>query len=250
MAGENPVFFENREAFLKGLLESTAKLFAAERVSFYYCDDKNALLRLMMRRSGGASFEADENVRLSPDSPASGALSSHKPVVFKNKAGHFLLAPFRIEIYSADARREAPLQGLIKLERSLKKGRRFSPAEAALAHEYIGDFMHSYYKAEFSGLNKKYAKNLAVITELTEIFANSLRVRESFQHILTGSQIRRLTEKAGDNEDPSWSPDGRFIAFTSTRRGHKEIFVMDADGSAPHPLTELPGSSFTPSWSP
>ncbi len=188
MARENPVFYENREAFLKGLLESAAKLFAAERVSFYYLDEKNGLLRLMMRRSGGASFEAEEHVRLSPDSQASGALGSLKPVVFMNKAGHFLLVPYHIEIYSASERREAPLQGLIRLERSLKKGRRFSPAEAALAHEYIGDFMHSYYKAEFAGLSKKYAKNLSVITELTEIFANSLRVRESFKHILTGIQ--------------------------------------------------------------
>jgi len=67
---------------------------------------------------------------------------------------------------------------------------------------------------------------------------------------VTGSQIRRLSVKAGDNEDPSWSPDGRFIAFTSTRRGRKELFVMDADGSAPHPLTDLKGSTFTPNWSP
>ncbi len=67
---------------------------------------------------------------------------------------------------------------------------------------------------------------------------------------LTGSQIRRLTSKAGANEDPSWSPDGRFIAFTSTRRGRREIFIMDYDGSAPHPLTELRGQSFTPNWSP
>jgi len=56
MARENPVFYENREAFLKGPLGSAAKLFAAERVSFYWVDEKNALLRLMMRRSGGASF--------------------------------------------------------------------------------------------------------------------------------------------------------------------------------------------------
>ncbi|MBU2575413.1 MAG: hypothetical protein KKH28_15200 [Elusimicrobia bacterium] len=67
---------------------------------------------------------------------------------------------------------------------------------------------------------------------------------------LTGSQIRRLTDKAGNNEDPSWSPDGRFIAFTSTRRGRRELFVMDADGSAPHPLTDLKGKTYTPNWSP
>ena len=67
---------------------------------------------------------------------------------------------------------------------------------------------------------------------------------------LTGSQIRRLTNKAGANEDPTWSPDGRFIAFTSTRRGRRELFIMDYDGSAPHPLTDLKGQSFTPNWSP
>lgn len=185
--GEAQVFFESREAFLRGLLESASRLFAAERVSFYYYDEKNSLLRLMMRLSGGTVFEAEESVRMSQGSPASDALGALKPLVFSNKAGHFLLAPYRIEIYSASVSREAPLRGLIKLERSRKK-RRFSPGEAGAAHEYLGDFMRSYYKAEFVGLNRKYAKNLAAITELTEIFANSLRVRDSFRHILTGIQ--------------------------------------------------------------
>ena len=115
---KKPVFYESREAFLKGLLESAAKLFAADRVSFYYHDEKNSLLRLMMRRAGGVSFEAEESVRPSPDSPAASALGSLKPVVFRNKAGHFLLVPFLIEIYSSSVSREAPVQGLIKLERS------------------------------------------------------------------------------------------------------------------------------------
>lgn len=67
---------------------------------------------------------------------------------------------------------------------------------------------------------------------------------------LTGTQLRRLTTDAGSNEDPTWSPDGRFIAFTSTRDGGKrKLYVMDADGSAPHLVADLPGDSFTPHWS-
>lgn len=67
---------------------------------------------------------------------------------------------------------------------------------------------------------------------------------------LTGTQLRRLTTDAGSNEDPTWSPDGRFIAFTSTRNGGKrKLFVMDADGSAPHLVADLPGDTFTPHWS-
>lgn len=67
---------------------------------------------------------------------------------------------------------------------------------------------------------------------------------------LTGTQIRRLTTDAGTNEDPTWSPDGRFIAFTTTRNGgRRQLYVMDADGSAPHLIADLKGDSFTPHWS-
>ncbi|MEI7530011.1 MAG: sensor domain-containing diguanylate cyclase, partial [Elusimicrobiota bacterium] len=75
-----------------------------------------------------------------------------------------------------------------RLERTQKKGRRFSPAEAGVAHDYVCEFMRNYYKSELMTLSGKYARNLAAITELTEIFANSLRVRDSFRHILTGIQ--------------------------------------------------------------
>lgn len=67
---------------------------------------------------------------------------------------------------------------------------------------------------------------------------------------VTGSNIRQLTSGEGSNEDPTWSPDGRFISFTSNRGGRRQIYIMDADGSAPHLLADIPGDSFTPAWSP
>ena len=47
---------------------------------------------------------------------------------------------------------------------------------------------------------------------------------------LTGTHIKRLTSDAGSNEDPTWSPDGRFIAFTTTRNGRRQLYMMDMDG--------------------
>ena len=67
---------------------------------------------------------------------------------------------------------------------------------------------------------------------------------------ITGSQLKQLTRDSGSNEDPAWSADGRFISFTSTRNKTRQIYVMDADGSAPHLVSKLAGGCYTPSWSP
>jgi TolB protein len=72
-----------------------------------------------------------------------------------------------------------------------------------------------------------------------------------------GRQMERLTLDQGDNEKPSFSPDGRFIAFQSNRasagRGKQKgyrIFVMNRDGGEQRALT-IPLHEVTmPSWSP
>ena len=63
-----------------------------------------------------------------------------------------------------------------------------------------------------------------------------------------GSDVTRLT----NNNDwgPSWSPDGRRIAFTSNRGGDNEIYVMNADGSGVTRLTHNVVWEESPSWSP
>ena len=66
---------------------------------------------------------------------------------------------------------------------------------------------------------------------------------------VTGAQVRQLTHGEGSNEDPTWSPDGRLLAFSSTREGRSQIYLMDADGSAPRRIADVPGASSTPHWS-
>jgi len=50
-----------------------------------------------------------------------------------------------------------------------------------------------------------------------------------------GSNERNLTNDGRDNDQPAWSPDGRYIAFLSWDDG--DIHVMDADGSNAHKIT-------------
>ena len=65
-----------------------------------------------------------------------------------------------------------------------------------------------------------------------------------------GSGRRKLTHNARYNAEPAWSPDGRKIAFRSTRNGNRDIYVMNADGSGKRNLTRNPANDGNPSWSP
>ena len=66
-----------------------------------------------------------------------------------------------------------------------------------------------------------------------------------------GGNQRNLSNNDFDEWDPSWSPDGKRIAFASDRKGalaNFEIYVMDADGNNQQRLTNNPHSDVSPAW--
>ena len=68
-----------------------------------------------------------------------------------------------------------------------------------------------------------------------------------------GGNEQRLTENRRNDWDPSWSPDGKRIAFASDRKGDLQsfdIYVMDADGGNQQKLVNNRGWDGSPSWSP
>ncbi|QOV91621.1 PD40 domain-containing protein [Humisphaera borealis] len=60
----------------------------------------------------------------------------------------------------------------------------------------------------------------------------------------------RLTENNGYDAEGSFSPDGKWIVFTSRRSGDTEIWVMKADGSNPVQLTKSPNYDGGPFFAP
>ena len=72
---------------------------------------------------------------------------------------------------------------------------------------------------------------------------NDIKVLE-----LATGVVRQLTFGEGTNESPSFSPNGRHIAFNSTRSGKTQIFTMARDGKDLRQLTRT-GANYQPNWS-
>jgi TolB protein len=61
-------------------------------------------------------------------------------------------------------------------------------------------------------------------------------------------QVRQLTTGEGTNESPAFAPNGRHLAFTSTRSGKKQIFTVARDGRDLRQITKT-GNNEQPDWS-
>jgi len=53
-------------------------------------------------------------------------------------------------------------------------------------------------------------------------------------------------QEIAPGEDPSWSPDGRYVVFSSRRR----LYVASKDGRVVKQLTGGGGDDTSPAWSP
>lgn len=68
-----------------------------------------------------------------------------------------------------------------------------------------------------------------------------------------GKMTRRVTYSTDSESSPRWSPDGKFLSFTSSRPGPNkgnQIWVLDLAGGEARQLTDFKGSMQGYEWSP
>lgn len=79
-----------------------------------------------------------------------------------------------------------------------------------------------------------------------------------FESVLQGPDIHLIKAEGGDDvqltstknsSDPTWSPDGRQIAFSSHRDGDFDIYLIEIDGPVQKALVKTPLHDWSPSWS-
>ncbi|MHB1313030.1 MAG: S41 family peptidase [Gemmatimonadaceae bacterium] len=64
----------------------------------------------------------------------------------------------------------------------------------------------------------------------------------------TGGEARRITSTPAVESDPQFSPDGKWIAFTSNRAGTPAVYLVSAAGGEPTRLTWHPAPAFARGW--
>ena len=64
-----------------------------------------------------------------------------------------------------------------------------------------------------------------------------------------GGAAKRITDLFNDARQPSWSPDGKWIAFFGYRDGGYDLWAVSPDGSNQHKLTWGPYDDREPIWS-
>ena len=112
-------------------------------------------------------------------------------------------------------------------------------------------------------MNKQFAATILVLL-VFQIAENSYSIRKSkvaftrtvadeepdiFISYGDGSNVRQLTIHPSTDMNPTWSPDGKRIAFESIRGGTSQIWLIDTDRRNRTKLTDEI-SADSPAWSP
>ena len=65
----------------------------------------------------------------------------------------------------------------------------------------------------------------------------------------TGGTPQQLTQ-SGHDSSPVWSPDGKTLAFLSSRSGESQVYLLSMEGGEAHALTKLSTGADLVKWSP
>lgn len=65
----------------------------------------------------------------------------------------------------------------------------------------------------------------------------------------TATPLATGTDATVPEQSPAWSPDGSQLAFTSTRSGSSQVFVVAAAGGNATQVSHEAGGAFSPIWS-
>jgi Tol biopolymer transport system component len=112
-----------------------------------------------------------------------------------------------------------------------------SPTKGPVSNELASDI-----ESDFRFFNTEGLKGRIV-------FAANIQLKERiFMLDLDQKRIQKIVDGPSNNSYPSFSPNGKFISFTSDRDGNKEIYLINSNGQDLTRITQNSVVDDHPSW--
>jgi TolB protein len=114
---------------------------------------------------------------------------------------------------------------------------------------------------DYDGQNQRQVTHLGTVSLSPRVSPDNSRIafaslgREGWAIRMYSLDLDRLVAfpagtVGGSNQSPAWSADGARIAFSSSRTGDPEIWVVDASGGNLRRITNFRGPDVSPTWNP
>ncbi|MBI3505108.1 MAG: sensor domain-containing diguanylate cyclase [Proteobacteria bacterium] len=173
--------FATSEALLAHALSLFSGYLPVDRLSAFHLEAAERVLSLKLCLEGELRQELEEEIHLLDGSPLAQLIEGKRDHLAFTMPHPILYVPLRAPAAPAGA----PF-GVLRLERLSK--RVFSPEHRATAISLTEELSRNLHQVELAERSGRQLKRLEALTELTAIFASSLRVDDGLKLILQGIQ--------------------------------------------------------------
>jgi TolB protein len=132
-------------------------------------------------------------------------------------------------------------------------------AESTIYYVQLSGGNKEIWAMDYDGVNQRQITHLGTISMGPRVSPDNSRIafeslgKNGFQirvYSLILGRLVNFPEVGGTNITPAWSPDGREIAFSSSRTGDPEIWIADAGGNLARRITNFRGPDVSPTYNP
>jgi len=132
-------------------------------------------------------------------------------------------------------------------------------AETKIFYVHVAGGSKEIWQMDYDGANQHAVTRLGTISLSPRISPDNTRLafaslgKNGFQIRMFSLVLNRTVsfpEVGGTNISPAWSPDGRQIAYSSSRTGDPEIWISDPSGADARRVTSFRGPDASPVFNP